>query len=80
MMTFTHGNKSFSLGPSTGFTPSFGKIVETATEESSKINDNNDSTSKFLNIDGRLHSLVKNPTKKYRQDDPLVKGGYANKL
>lgn len=63
MITFNHGNKSFSLGPSI--------LMEDDSEEDDVAGDNN-MKSKLLNIDGILHTLYETHTA--TEDDQLDEG------
>lgn len=58
MITFNHGGKSFSVGPSS--------ILENDLEEDDEAEDgkNNNIKSKLLNIDGVLHTLYETHTSK----------------
>lgn len=63
MITFSHGGKLFSVGPSELFINSHKfNILEELTVTRY---DNNNSSGKPLNIDGVLHSLYETPSAKY---------------
>ena len=90
-MTFTHGNNCFSLGPGADFDDKFStaKVEEDATVDDDKKNDSSSSSSSssssgssssnkiksLINIDGRLHSLLKTPSTKHWKDDHLDRDG-----
>ena len=74
MITFTHGNKSFSLAPGS-FVDNHLLDTEDATTERNKGNAYNSKSVTLLNIDGSLHSIVEIPTKT-RQIIKLNEGGF----
>ena len=84
MITFTHGNRSFSLEPSDFFNPSLYKTDQDPISGNDKKNikdirsNNNMNEIKLLNIDGRLHSFVERPTTKSHHSIPLYKGIYVS--
>ena len=75
-ISFTHGNKSFSLEPVKVISLDNTTLDIKKDKAADGRKKNNNIQSKLFIIDGRLHSLSENPSRKSRQSAELDKGGF----
>lgn len=68
MITFSHGDNSFYLGPSAVM------LGLHFTGDTKKDGNEEEMNTKVLNVDGVIHALLQTPAKELRQDLNVVEG------